>query len=285
MTALHVVEPGPLTLVEDLGRPGLAAQGVGRSGAADVGAHALAQRLCGNDPSAAGLEVLVGGLVLRTGSSLVLAVTGARVGLLVDGVPRGTDHALHVDAGVEVRLTPATIGVRAYVAVRGGIAVPPVLGSRSRDTLGGIGPPPLQAGDALPVGDLGRDEAWLEPVPVVPPADELTLHLAPGPHDDVLGGDGWDQLRQVVWRVDPRSDRIGVRLAGPALPVRAVDLPSLPVVPGCVQLPGDGRPVILGPDAGVTGGYPVLGVLDQAGLDALMQARPGAALRLRPRGR
>ena len=285
MTALRILEPGPLTLVQDLGRATLAAQGVSRSGAADLGAHALAQRLCGNDPSAAGLEVLVGGLVLRTDGAAVVAITGARVGVLVDGIPRGTDHAVHLSSGSELRLTTASSGVRAYVGVRGGIAVPAVLGSRSRDTLGGIGPAALRPGDVLAVGDLGVADVWLEPVPVAPPTDDVVLQMVLGPHDDSLDEHGWQLLRRAVWHVDQRSDRIGVRLSGPALPVAPSELPSLPMVPGCVQLPGDGQPVVLGPDAGVTGGYPILGVIDQRSLDGLMQTRPGATVRFRPRAR
>ena len=285
MTLLQILEPGPLTLVQDLGRPSLAAQGVSRSGAADLGAHALAQRLCGNDPTAAGLEVFVGGLVLQADGATVVAITGARVGVLVDGIARGTDHAVHLSSGSELRLAPARSGVRAYVGVRGGIAVPSVLGSRSRDTLGGIGPAALRRGDVLPVGDLGVDEVWLEPVPVAPPTDEVVLLMTLGPHDDTLDEHGWRRFRRAVWQVDQRSDRIGVRLSGPALPVAPSDLPSFPVVAGCVQLPGDGQPVILGPDAGVTGGYPVLGVIDQRSLDGLMQARPGATVRFRLRSR
>ena len=281
MSVLHVLDAGPLSTVQDLGRPDGAMDGVARSGAFDMGAHRLAQRLCGNEPSAGGLEVLVGGLVVRADGPIVLAVTGARVGVLVAGAERGTDHALYVPAGAEVRLAAARSGLRAYVAVRGGIAVPAVLGSRSRDTLGSIGPPPLAPGDVLAIGPPAGNDVWLEPVPVPEPPEEVTLHLVPGPHDDALGDSGWQQLLATVWTVDPRSDRVGVRLQGEPLPAPASDLPSFPVVPGCVQLPADGRPVVLGPDAGVTGGYPVLGVVDQRGLDALAQARPGTRVRVR----
>jgi biotin-dependent carboxylase-like uncharacterized protein len=281
VSVLNVVDPGPLALVQDLGRAGGAAMGVGRSGAFDAGAHRLAQRLCGNDPNAAGIEVLLGGLVVRVEAATVIAVTGARVGVLVDDVAHGTDHAVFVPAGAQVRLTTATAGARAYVAVRGGIAAKVVLDSRSRDTLGSIGPPPLGRGAVLRIGDLAVGDPWIEPVPVADPPAEIALRVAPGPHDDVLDDDGWSRLHATAWAVDARSDRVGVRLSGDPLPAPASDLPSFPVVPGCVQLPSDGRPVVLGPDAGVTGGYPVLGVIDPAGLDALAQARPGATVRLR----
>jgi biotin-dependent carboxylase-like uncharacterized protein len=237
--------------------------------------------LCGNHPSAAGIEVLFGPLSLITEQACIIAVTGAAVDVRVDGVLQGENNAFEVRRGAQVSLSRAASGARAYISVRGGIAVPPVLGSRARDTLGGIGPDPLVAGDVLPIGDLAIDTVFFEVAPVRSPAAEIVLSIAPGPHDDALDAAGWVALAQTAWQLDPRSDRIGYRLAGAALKAPASDLASFPVLPGCVQLPGDGRPVILGPDSGVTGGYPVLGVIDQRGLDALAQARPGAAVRLR----
>jgi len=281
MTGLFVIDPGNLSLIQDLGRASYAAQGVARSGAADIASHSLAQRLCGNHSSVAGIEVLLGGLALRAQQNCVIAVTGALIDVRVDGVSRGVNHAFEVFAGSEISLSRATLGMRAYVAIRGGFEVPSVLGSRSRDTLGGIGPAPLAAGDTLAVADMVAEPAWLDLAVVRGPGDDVVLTIAPGPHDDVLDNDAWAQLIRTDWRIDPRSDRIGVRLSGSALPAPASDLASFPIIPGCVQLPGDGQPVILGPDAGVTGGYPVLGVINQSGLDALAQARPGARVKLR----
>ncbi len=283
VSGLRVIDPGVLTLVQDLGRAKYAAQGVSRSGAADLTAHSLAQRLCGNEPSAAGLEVLLGGLALAANQACTMAVTGAPVDVLVNGIAQGTNNAFHVTVGAEIRLSRAISGMRVYLAVRGGFALPSVLGSRSRDTVGGIGPEPLAVGDQLPIGDLTAQPVWLDVVPARPPSDEIIVTMTLGPHDDVLDAAGWAALTQATWQVDSRSDRIGIRLAGPALQAPSSDLASFPVLPGCVQLPGDGRPVVLGPDSGVTGGYPVLGVIDQRGLDALAQARPGARVRLRRR--
>lgn len=281
MTCLRVVDPGVLSLVQDLGRTSYASQGVSRSGAADLASHSLALRLCGNYAWAAGLEVLLGGLVLAVDQSCIVAVTGAPVDVQVDGVLRGQNHAFAVGAGSEIRLSRASVGMRVYLAVRGGFEMPRLLGSCSRDTLGGIGPEPLAVGDLLEIGDLTAEPAWLGVAPVREPTDDIVLSMAPGPHDDALDATGWTQLLKTTWQVDSRSDRIGIRLSGPALPAPASDLASFPVLSGCVQLPGDGQPVILGPDSGVTGGYPVLGVIDQQGLDALAQARPGTRVRLR----
>ena len=281
MNQLVVIDPGALTLVQDLGRARCASQGVARSGAADLASHALAQRLCGNAASAAGLEVLLGGLRLRADAACTIAVTGALVGVSVDGVPQGVNHAFTVPAGSVVALSNASVGMRAYVAVRGGLAVDEVLGSRSRDTLGGLGPAPLSAGTVLPIANDVTEPTWLDIAAVRAPSDVVTVTIAPGPHDDILDASGWRTMLQTEWQIDPRSDRVGFRLAGAALPAPAADIASFPVLAGCVQLPGDGRPMILGPDSGVTGGYPVLGMTNQEGLDALAQARPGHSVRFR----
>ena len=287
MTVLRVGDPGPLTLVQDLGRPHRAADGVAASGAADREAHRLAQRLVGNLDGAAGLEVLLGGLRLVATGPAVVAVTGARCTVLLDGVPQGQDRALAVPAGGTLALRSVTGGVRTYLAVRGGLGVTPVLGSRSRDTLGGVGPPPVAAGDDLPVLRPARPSraAWFEAVPVRPVGDRVGVLR--GPHADALDAATWRAVQAAVLRVGQAVDRVGVRLDPPErlrdrLAGAAGDLPSFPVLPGCIQLTPDGALVVLGPDAGVTGGYPVVAVAEPAGRDVLAQVRPGDALRLRP---
>jgi biotin-dependent carboxylase-like uncharacterized protein len=291
VSGLRVLEPGPATVVQDLGRPGRAHQGIAPSGAFDRRAHARARRLVGNAREAAGLEVLVGGLVVVAEGELVVAVAGAACPVDVDGRAEGVDVGLVVRAGAVLRLGPARSGVRAYLAVRGGLAVPPVLGSRSWDAGGRFGPPPLTAGVVLPVGDDVEGQPRYEPVvvpPVVPTTVPPELTLLPGPHDELLDAGGAEWLRATAWEVRPESDRMGVRLAAATPPPRAWlravpgDLPSFPVVPGSVQVLPSGDLVVLGPDAGVTGGYAVAGVVDRDGLDALAQAAPGERLRIRP---
>ncbi|WP_408608903.1 5-oxoprolinase subunit C family protein, partial [Desertihabitans aurantiacus] len=152
---LEVLEPGPLTTVQDAGRTGQGSLGIGRSGACDRVAHRLANRLVGNPEDAATLEVTFGGLVLRAVDDVWVALTGARC--------PGTDHGapLRLHAGETLRLATPVSGLRSYLAVRGGVAVEPVLGSRSTDLLSGLGPAPLRAGDRLPVGEP------VEPLPGV----------------------------------------------------------------------------------------------------------------------
>lgn len=283
-SALDVVEPGVLTLVQDLGRPGWAHVGVGRSGAADAAALRLANRLVANPEGAAGLELLMGGLRLRARGPLTVACAGAPAPVRVDGVPVGMHAPVEVADGAEVRVGAPARGLRTYLAVRGGIDVPPVLGSRAADRLGGIGPAPLAAGDVLPVGAPPSGWPPVDVAPVRPwPDGPWRLPVLPGPHvawfdgglDALCGADGF--------RVTPSSDRVALRLDGPrVVRVRAragAELPSAGLVPGAVQVPPDGLPVVFGVDHPVTGGYPVVAVVRASALGILAQVRPGEPVR------
>ncbi|GIG35973.1 urea amidolyase family protein [Cellulomonas pakistanensis] len=276
---IEVLAPGPSTLVQDRGRPGLASVGVGRSGAADAGALRLANRLVGNAPDAAGLEVLLGGLVVAFPAGGVVALAGAEVPADVDGVPVAPHAATRVPPGGVLRTGTASRGVRLYVAVRGGLAVPPVLGSRAADRLAGIGPAPLRAGDVLPVGTdvLDAAQPWADPSRSWP--EPVVLRVSPGPRADWCAPGALDRLVAARYVVSPASDRVALRLDGP--PVERLDrgeLPSEPLVPGAVQVPPDGRPVVFGADHPVTGGYPVLAVVEPRSRDLAAQLRPGDAV-------
>ncbi|MBN0041126.1 5-oxoprolinase/urea amidolyase family protein [Cellulosimicrobium cellulans] len=287
--AVEVLATGPLVLVEDEGRPGLAAIGVGPSGAADRTSHALANRLVGNLPSAATLEVALGGLALRFRGRAVVALAGAAVPATVDGVPVGMNASVPVPAGGVLRLGLAARGLRTYVAVRGGVTPDAVLGSRSRDTLAGIGPAPLRPGDELTVGApvAGR---W--PLPGVAPVRHVpgelrpgeravaVLEVLPGPRADWFLPGAWQALR-ALRTVSADSDRVAIRLDGQAVPRRAGELPSEGLVRGAVQIPPDGRPVVFLADRPVTGGYPVIGVLRDDDVDRAAQLRPGDHVVLR----
>lgn len=279
---LTVVEPGTLAIVQDIGRPGLAEMGVGPSGAFDRRALAQARALVGDDATA-GLEVLGGGLRLRAGDDHILAVTGAVGPLDVDGVPVAHGRAVHVAAGQTLRVGRFEIGLRGYVAVSGGLDVLAVLGSRSTDTLAGIGPAPLRAGDVLLVGHGGPPPVC-DDVPALLTPGRVVLDAVPGPRDDWFDTGSVERLFTTGWAVGAASDRIGVRLDGPALDRdRAEELPSEPCVRGSVQVAADGRPIVLGPDHPVTGGYPVIAVVTDAHTDRLAQARPGDVVRFRRR--
>lgn len=285
---LHVAACGQELLVEDLGRPGHAHLGVGRSGAADRGALRLANRLVGNREGLAGLEVLLGGAVLQAEGHLVAAVTGALAPVSVDGRAAGRGAPLRLPPGARLHVGPVTAGLRVVVAVRGGVDVAPVLGSRSRDTLAGLGPASLRPGDRVPVGPADATPPLVDVAPVPEPPHEAVLRVRPGPRRDWFVPAAWEALLGSAWRVSPAAGRVGVRLEGPALEraPRAAgrELPSEGMVRGALQVPPEGRPVVLGPDHPVTGGYPAVAVVVDADLDVLAQCPPGTSVRFRSTG-
>jgi biotin-dependent carboxylase-like uncharacterized protein len=280
---LTVLTPGPLATVQDGGRVGWASIGVPRSGAADRGSAELANRLVGNRPDAAVVEVTAGGLRLRAERTVLVAVTGAPAPPAVDGRAVPLNAPVTVPAGAVLSLGRPEAGLRSYVAVRGGVDVPPVLGSRSTDTLSGLGPAPLVAGDRLPVGSLAGEEPVVDVAAVRPPATDPLLSVLPGPRRSWLEPAAWTALTSQPWTVTADSDRVGLRLAGPRLErARGEELPSEGLVPGALQVPPDGALVLFGADHPVTGGYPVLAVVVTADLPAVAQLRPGDTVRFRP---
>lgn len=290
--SLMILRAGPAALVQDLGRPGHASLGVTASGVADRAAAAAALRATGTDPAAAVLEVLLGGLVAMTDAPAIAIVTGAR-GVVVVTDPDGsrrtaaTGEVLRLDAGATLEIGRPTAGIRSYLAVRGGIDAPTVLGSRSRDTLAALGPEPLTAGDVLAVGDrvVGPwADGWhAVVVGLVAQGDApVQLEVIPGPRDDLFPPEAWDVLAS-IGHVSGHADRVGVRI-DPARPVPRLgggEIPSEGMVRGAVQIPADGAPVVFGPDHPVTGGYPVIGVLTSRSSDAISQLLPGAPVTFR----
>ena len=276
--ALTVLATGPLTTVQDDGRPGQAALGVGRSGACDRAAAALANRLVGNPVSAAVLEATLGGLAVRAETDLLVVTTGARC----PGAPHAAPVVLR--RGRELRLGLPATGLRSYLAVRGGIDVPPVLGSRATDLLSGLGPAVVAAGDVLAVGQPTADPPGVDVAPVAdPPGGEVTVAVLPGPRSDWFGDPGWAALTGQPWSVTSESNRVGVRLAGTPLErLRTGELPSEGMVRGALQVPPSGSPVLFLADHPVTGGYPVIGYVADPDVDRCGQLRPGQALRFHP---
>jgi biotin-dependent carboxylase-like uncharacterized protein len=279
---LTVLAPGPLATVQDRGRPGFAGIGVPRSGAADAAAADLANRLVGNVGTAAVVEVTGGGLRVRAERTLLVVVTGAPTPVTVDGRAAPFGAPFPLGAGAELALGTPPVGLRSYLAVRGGVDVPPVLGSRSTDTLSGLGPAPLAAGDRLPVGDLRGEEPFVDVAPVRGPSSAPVLRVLSGPRRDWLDPAAWSQLTTRTWTVTANSNRVGLRLDGPRLGrARDDELPSEGLVPGAVQVPPDGAPVLFLADHPVSGGYPVLAVVTTADLPAAAQLRPGDTVTFR----
>ena len=279
---IAIVKPGLLTTIQDLGRPGYAHLGVARSGALDAPALARANALVGNPPGAAGLETTLTGVTLRAEAAMTVAVTGAPAPITVDGAPAPFETPLSLANGAVLEVGPARSGVRSYVAVAGGIRVAPVLGSRSTDTLSGLGPPPMRAGFVLPIGTPTGEPA--EPVPVgVDMGPEITVRIRMGPRHDWFSATARDTFVEQPYVLSVKSNRVGARLAGPSL-TRAVagELPSEGIVLGAIQVPADGQPLVFLADHPTTGGYPVIAVVERADLPLLAQARPGTAIRFVP---
>ncbi|MGA4843227.1 biotin-dependent carboxyltransferase family protein [Streptomyces sp. G45] len=278
--AVAVVRAGALTTVQDEGRLGHAHLGVPHSGALDRPAAALVNRLVGNSEDAAVLETTLNGCALRPRCPVTVAVGGAPCPVTVAGRPVAWGAAVRVPAGALLEVGAATWGVRSYVALGGGVAVDPVLGSRSTDLLSGLGPPPLVDGAVLPLGEPPAGPARVDVVPQPAPPHELVLRLAPGPRVDWFTGAALRTLTTRAYRVSAASNRIGLRTEGPPLE-RAVhgELPSEGMVRGAVQVPPDGRPVVFLADHPTTGGYPVVGVVRRSDLAAAAQAAPGTPVR------
>ena len=272
-----VLEPGPLATIQDAGRHRSAHLGVPTAGPRDGPAARLCNRLVGNQQDAAVLESLLGELAVELREGRWVAVTGAPVDVSLDGRPSVHSEAFWAPAGTQVRLGRVARGMRCYLAVGGGIAVDPVLGSRSTDTLAWVGPPALAAGAELPLGPA-PDRPAAADVPARRRTGSLRVH--PGPQAD------WFASRQdlfdATWSVSEHSNRIGLRLRGPALTRPARELPSQGMVTGAIQVPADGQPVVFLADHPPTGGYPVIGVVDPADLWQCAQVRPGETLRFTP---
>jgi len=283
MKALDVITPGPFSTVQDLGRFGWAALGVGVSGAADRDALRLGNRLVGNAEDAAGIEVTFGGLEVRAVGAGYAAVTGAYGPVAVNGRPAAANAVLRLADGDRLRIGTPDAGLRAYLAVRGGIDVAPVLGSRATDTMAGIGPDPLTPGARLPVGDPHGDLPSVDHAPVrTPTVEVLILRVVPGPRADWFAPDALDALGSAPYEVTTDSDRIGMRLTGPPLErTRPGELPSEGMVRGALQVPPSRMPTLLLADHPVTGGYPVIAVVVAADVDRAAQARPGQRIRFR----
>lgn len=277
---LEVIVPDPFSTIQDLGRPGHAALGVGASGAADPAALRLANRALGNPEESAALEVVLGGLTLHSHIAVYAVVTGAPAPVTVNGRAEPPYAPFFIPKGAIVRLATPPTGLRSYLAVRGGIETPPVLGSRSTDTLAKLGTP-LTPGMILPVGPPPATPLSIDVLPVLPPpAGDLHLRVLPGPRADWFTEDALRTLLSEPYEVTTQIDRVGMRLTGPLLArARTGELPSEGMVTGALQVPPSGTPVLFLADHPLTGGYPVVAVVETPDIGRAAQARPGQILR------
>lgn len=291
--SIAVIAPGLLSSVQDRGRHGFAALGVGRAGPMDDVALRLANALVGNAAQAAAIEFTLIGPRLRFDDDALIALAGAGFEPRIDGVAVAAWRPLRVDAGSTLDPGTARHGARGYLAVAGGLALPPVLGSVASDLnaqLGAFGGRALRKGDILPVGRLSRQAAlarkrvsatWsLDPRPWFDPDPARPLRLIRGTHFDALDAASRDALYSARFRIHPDSNRVGYRLDGPALALEhALEQVSEPVAMGTLQLPAGGQPIVLMAEHPTTGGYPRIGQVAAVDLPHLAQRAPGSYLR------
>lgn len=287
--SFRVLAPGLLTTIQDAGRTGSRHLGVGRAGALDAYSHSIANLLVGNAVGAATLEINLAGPTVACTQAAVIAVCGADIEARIDDHPLPGWRPVRVPAGATVSLGPCRNGARAYVAVAGGFTVAPVLGSASTDLRGGFGGVhgrALQRGDTLsfPPLDIAIESVhvpgwWIDPSPELQWDVPAVVRVLP-PSDSTPSPGG---LFATPWRITSASNRQGLRMEGRLLALDdASERISEPVTPGAIQLPADGRPIILLADAQTHGGYPRIGHVIRADWPRLAQLRPGEMLRFRP---
>jgi KipI family sensor histidine kinase inhibitor len=292
---LEVIKPGPLATVQDLGRRGQGAIGVPPSGAADLASLILANRLVGNPEGSAGIELTLGRAVFRCHGDLTVAVTGAPATVTVDQgagtepVAFGFGVRIDAAAGSVVGIGAPSTGLRTYLSVAGGVAVPAVLGSRSADLLSGLGGGPLRPGTTLPIGsDSAADNATAIDADapgtgtrIIERGGVTELRVIGGPRLDWFETGALGRLCSGLYTVTPASNRTGLRLDGePMHRWSEAELPSEGLVTGALEVPPDGLPILLLADHPTVGGYPVIAVVVSADIGLAAQLRPGDRLRL-----
>jgi biotin-dependent carboxylase-like uncharacterized protein len=286
MNAIHVVKPGMLTTIQDRGRWGFQAQGVPVAGPMDPWSHRTANALVGNDPAAATLEVTLVGPELEFEAERVVAVTGAEFELTVDGKSAPMNAAFLVGAGAHVRFGHRARGTRAYLAVEGGIAIQPTLGSRAThviSAMGGIDGRPLRAGDRLPMVESsrgGRPFAAQTRVPMAAlPDRQARIRVLAGPQQNYFSPDALDVLQSAPYTISHTSDRMGFRLGGPKLThARGADIISDATPLGVLQVPASGQPILLMADRQTSGGYPKIATVISADMSVAGQLGPGDSI-------
>lgn len=282
---IAIVRPGVLSTVQDLGRRGCAAFGIPPCGAMDEVALRIANRLVGNREDLAAVELTLAGPEIRFEADAIIALAGSKFECAVDGGPAPFGEALAVRAGQRLTIGRSREGARGILALAGGIEVPMVLGSRSTclaAAFGGFEGRPLRAGDRLAVAEISapvrRGRLRRDALPAY--ASRCSVRVVGGPQSEAFSADGQRTFFDSTYRVSPRSDRMGVRLDGPAIEhASPADLLPEGIAPGAIQVPADGMPIILGVDRPTTGGYTKIATVITADLWRIAQAKPGDEVR------
>jgi len=289
--AVEFLSDSPLATIQDTGRIGCARYGYRRCGACDAWAARIAGLLCGNEIQSgqdAVIEFTLRGGSLRFTENTLFAVTGADCDLLLDDVAVPMHQSLIAQAGQILKIGAAKTGLRIYLAVRGGIALAPVMGSRSTDTgccLGGYEGRKLRMGDSLPVQSCSSGHCQTLPraFPTSPPGrvrwvgtEKIpVLRVVPGPQDELFSEEAGQLFCRNIYEIGSDSNRMGCRLVGATIPVPSEDMISDPIVEGSVQISSGGLPIVMMADHQTTGGYPKIGTVIHSDLPVLAQKRPG----------
>ena len=285
--SLGVLDAGPLTTIQDLGRTGQLRVGIPPSGPMDREAFVLANRLVGNPDGAAGLECTLMGPRLEFADARWVAVTGAEVSVALDGAEMPRWMSFPVPAGGVLKIGAARAGVRAYLAVSGGITTPPVLGSRAtyvRGALGGIGGRAIRKGDVLPLGPPagGEVERRVRADRVPTHGGEPEIATVLGPQADRFTPAGIAALFEGPYEMLPQSDRMGARFKGPRIEhTHGHDIISDGIPLGGIQVIGDGQPIVLLVDRQTAGGYTKIGAVCSYEIGRIGQIKPGGRLRFK----
>ena len=285
--SITVISPGLLTTIQDDGRHGYAHLGVPPSGALDKVSLHLANRLVGNDVNAAVLEMTILGCTLQFNQISNVVLTGAAVHATLNGRDEAMNAPFNVPAGGVLQLGSIRGGARTYLAVRGGLDVPLVLGSRSTDTLTGLGPAPVRAGDVLPLGTAVQPWPGVDVAAVSKFNATSPFRIIPGPRADWFTPGALAVLVDRPYQVQPASNRVALRLSGNPLPrARTEELASEGILAGAIQVPMSLQPILFLNDHPTTGGYPVIAVLHSSDQDRAGQLKPGDNIRfqLHPAG-
>jgi len=281
-TTLRLINAGPLTTIQDLGRTGYAHYGVTTSGALDQESFAMANRLVGNSADRPALELTLGGLTGTLNHGRWASVTGAPAPVTIAGRSVPDPYLFWIPADAVFKIGTPAVGLRSYLAICGGIVVEPVLGSCSTDTLSGIGPSVVQDGSHLRIGPAETPTWDTDSVFSRVPIGIARIRFRWGPRDELFTAEDKKTLVGSPWTVSSETNRVGTRLTGQRILTQLGSLPSEGTALGSIQIPPSGEPIVFMADRPVTGGYPVIGVVTEADLGIIAQARPGSKLALIP---
>lgn len=286
MTAMEVIQPGLMSLLQDRGRFGRADIGLTNGGPLDPLAARIANQLLQNNPDATLIEVSFGGLLLRTRVDTQVAITGAELPLSIDGVEQPMWSTLDLRAGDEISLGFSEQGCRSYLAVLGGFQIAPSFGSTAtvvREGIGGLNGQRLAGGDRLPVSAAPlRDRLWLPPRLRPRYHQRATVRVIPGYQQQHFPRIEQRRFFGSEYLVSQRCDRMGYRLEGSAVACDIEGILSEGIAPGAIQIPADGQPIVLLNDRQTIGGYPKIGSALSLDCGALAQLRPGDSVRFTP---